>query len=70
MGGVIKQKRQEKPLGEAGLSEERDQPLQAEEASSGGQSEERRHAFWNPEKGERDPLSLICSSIAGQPLVP
>ncbi len=41
-----------------------------EEASGGGQSEEGRHAFWNPEEGERDPISLICSGIAREPFSP
>lgn len=67
---MIKKSRQEKLLGEAGLSEEKDQSLQAEEASGGGQSEEGRRAFWNPEESEGDPLSCFGSSIASQPLVP
>lgn len=29
-----------------------------------------QQVVWNPEKGERDPLTLICSSIASQPLIP
>ncbi len=42
----------------------------AEEVSGGGQTEKGRQAIWNPEQGERDPLRLICSSIASEPLVP
>ncbi len=42
----------------------------AEEVSGGGQAEKGRQAIWNPEQGERDPLRLICSSIASEPLVP
>lgn len=41
-----------------------------EEALDGGQAEKGHQAVWNPEKGERNPLRLICSSIASQPLVP
>jgi ribosome assembly protein YihI (activator of Der GTPase) len=41
-----------------------------EEASGGSQSEEGRYAFWDPEKGERDPISLICSGIASEPFSP
>ena len=41
-----------------------------EEASGGDQSEKGRYAFWDPEEGERDPISLICSGIAREPLSP
>ncbi len=41
-----------------------------EEALDGGQAEKGHQAVWNPEQGERNPLRLICSSIASQPLVP
>lgn len=34
------------------------------------QSEEDCHAFWNPEEGERDPISLMYSGIACKPLLP
>jgi hypothetical protein len=33
----------------------------------GWQPEEGRHAFWNPEEGKRDLISLICSGIASEP---
>jgi hypothetical protein len=41
-----------------------------EEALGGGQAKKGCQAVWNPEQGERNPLRLICSSIASQPLVP
>jgi len=66
----MKKSRQEKPLGEAGVSEERMGSLQAEEALGDGQSEEDRQAFWNPEEGESDPLNRFGSGVASQPLVP
>jgi len=43
---------------------------QAEDAFCADQPEERRHAFWNSEEGEGEPLSLTCSGIASQPLLP
>src|SRR5437868_5360466 len=70
MEGAIKQSRQERPLGEAGLSEERDGSRHPEGMLGGGQSEKGHQAVWNPEKGEGNPLSLICSSIASEPFSP
>ena len=70
MEGAIKQRRQEKPLGEAGFSEAGDGSLLAEELLDGGQAEKGCQAVWNPEEGERDPLLRERSSIASQPLVP
>lgn len=40
------------------------------EVLGGGQAEKGCHAVWNPEKGERDPISLIGSSITSQSLLP
>jgi hypothetical protein len=48
----------------------KDQSLPVEEASGRGQAKKGCQGAWNPEKGECDPLGLICSSIASQPLVP
>jgi hypothetical protein len=68
--GVIKQKRQKKPLGEACFSEEGTDTLLACEGLGGGQAEKGCQAVWNPEQGERDPLCCIRSSIASEPLIP
>lgn len=70
MREAIKKSRQEKPLGEAGLSKEGDGSLQSEGALGGSQSEEGRQAFCNPEEGESDPLTRGVSGVAGQPLIP
>lgn len=45
-------------------------PGSEKEVLGDGQAEKGRQALWNPEEGESDPLSLICSSVASQPLVP
>jgi hypothetical protein len=70
MRGAIKKSRQERPFGQACLFELGDEVLRTEGASGFGQSEEGRQVVWNPEEGEGDPLSLICSSVASQPLIP
>lgn len=67
---MIKQKRQHKPLGEAGFSEEESDLLLAGEGLDGGQAEKDCQAIWNPEQGERDLLRRIRSSIASEPLIP
>lgn len=66
----IKQRRQEKPLGEVGFSEAGDGALLAEAVLGGGQIEKGCQAVWNPEKDERDPVRRFSSNIASQPLVP
>jgi hypothetical protein len=70
MERAVKQSRQERPLGEAGLSEEGASSLQAEGVLSCSQPEESRHVLWNPEERESDPLSRCGSGIASQPLIP
>jgi hypothetical protein len=57
-------------VGARTLSEEGRDHGDHEGLLSGDQSEEDHQAFWNPEQGEGDPLSLICSGIASQPLLP
>ena len=70
MERAIKQSRQERPLGEVGLSEEADESLRAEGVSTCSQSEESCHAFWNPEAHEGDPLSRCGARMASQPRLP
>lgn len=62
--GAIKKSGQEKLFGEANLSEERIDRELSPGVLGCGQSEKGRQLLWNPEEGEGDPLSLICSSIA------
>lgn len=68
--GGDQEKQAEKPLGEAGSSEERGGSPQAEVALGGGQAEKGRQAVWYPEKGEGDLLTHFGSGIASQPLIP